>query len=150
MNQKFIFAFILLFAISVTNAITLKKRTTEFLKCNSLDPLSFISVIVSPNPPVPGQNATFSVSGVLGQDIKENGVIIIAFRTDDCVPLGVYPTTSVPPTKAGIYFGATIEATVPRNFKLHNSTVYYINAYLENGNVPIGCAEACFGQRCKN
>ncbi|CAG8442823.1 15392_t:CDS:1 [Dentiscutata heterogama] len=133
MNQKFTFVFILLVALSVTNAIFLKKRDYP---CPIIP--SF-NATVSPDPPVPKKNATINVSGTLEQDIKENGMLIIGFKYEDCVPLGVYSTTPVNQTKAGNPFNITVNVTVPPNFASENSIPYYIWAYIENGYEPIGC-----------
>ncbi|CAG8780195.1 24166_t:CDS:1, partial [Dentiscutata erythropus] len=96
---------------------------------------------ISPETPVPGQNATINVSGTLKQDIKENGMLIIGFQYVDCVPLGVYPTTPAPQTKAGNPFNITIEVLVPPTFASKEAP-YYIHAFIENGYEPIGCVIA--------
>ncbi|KAF0427635.1 hypothetical protein F8M41_006000 [Gigaspora margarita] len=118
MNQKFILAFILLVALS--------------------NPYDHFNIIVSPDPLIPGQNATFSVSGTLKQDITNNGVLIIEFQNQYFVPVGVDPTTSVPQTTAGNQFNVIFELKVPPNLP----SSYNILAMIENGDVPIGCAIA--------
>ncbi|CAG8442812.1 15391_t:CDS:1 [Dentiscutata heterogama] len=133
MNQKFTFVFILLFALSVTNAISLKKRISGCFK------VPIFNATISPNPPVPGQIATINVSGTLKQDIKENGILIIEFKYAGCIPLGVYPKISIHQTKAGNPFNVTTKVTVPPNFGSGNSKAYFITAYIENDYVPIGC-----------
>ncbi|CAB4388258.1 unnamed protein product [Rhizophagus irregularis] len=69
MNRNFIFVFILLATLSMVNAIPLHKRATVFGKCPPIPGLPTqpeeISVSISPDPVVPGQTDTFTVSGKL-------------------------------------------------------------------------------------
>ncbi|CAG8546572.1 41560_t:CDS:2, partial [Gigaspora margarita] len=95
------------------NAISLKKRATTFIACSN--PYDHFNIIVSPDPLIPGQNATFSVSGTLKQDITNNGVLIIEFQNQYFVPVGVDPTTSVLQTTAGNQFNVVFELKVPPN-----------------------------------
>ena len=68
MKRDFIFVFVLLAILSMVNAIPhqLHKRDTTFIQCPKSD-ASLLTVSVSPDPPVPGQTATYTISGKIAK-----------------------------------------------------------------------------------
>ncbi|PKY47877.1 hypothetical protein RhiirA4_463267 [Rhizophagus irregularis] len=75
MNRNLIFAFILFATFSIINAVPhqFRKRETAFYECGTSDPLH---VIVSPDPPVSEQPATYTVSSTLSNDITAGKTIL--------------------------------------------------------------------------
>ena len=83
MNRNFIFVFILLASLSIVNAIPiphkLLKRTTEFTQCRQSPPPPLLSVVISPDPVVPGNTETFTASATLDIDIPDGSELIAFF-----------------------------------------------------------------------
>ena len=80
MKRDFTFVFILLAILSMVNAIPyqLHKRDTTFIQCPKSD-ASLLTVSVSPDPPVPGQIATYTISGELAKAAPVGSTIVIRF-----------------------------------------------------------------------
>jgi hypothetical protein len=83
MNQNFIFVFILLFSLSIVNAIPiphkLLKRTTEFKQCKHSPMPPPLSIVISPDPVVSGNTETFTVSATFDQDIPDGTDLTVFF-----------------------------------------------------------------------
>ncbi|RIA95710.1 hypothetical protein C1645_816293 [Glomus cerebriforme] len=79
MERKFIFVCILFAMLSTLNAIPhqLHKRDTFFQKCTKEPPSGKLDVTFTPNPLVPGSPSIFEVSGILGNPIPVDSVLII-------------------------------------------------------------------------
>src|SRR5947208_1901809 len=80
MKRDFTFVFILLATLSMVNAIPhqLHKRDTTFNQCLKSD-ASLLTVSVSPDPPFPGQTATYTISGELAKAAPVDSAIFIGF-----------------------------------------------------------------------
>src|ERR1043165_687473 len=118
MNRNFIFVFILLAVLSMVNAIPLQKRETEFGKCPPIPKLPSqpdpISVSISPDPVVPGQNDTFPVSGTLSKEITPEYKLEIAFGDLTGKILAIY-IEDVPPTQPKTPFNVVVAELVPED-----------------------------------
>ncbi|CAI2193387.1 11022_t:CDS:2 [Funneliformis geosporum] len=85
MNRNFIFVFILLATLSLTNAFPrqLQKRTTSFTQCSppegSTTSPPLLSVILNPDPVVNGKPDNYTVSGTLDADITETTQLVVAY-----------------------------------------------------------------------
>ncbi|CAG8795849.1 33885_t:CDS:1, partial [Gigaspora margarita] len=129
MNQKSIFLFILLISLSVTNAIPLEKREPQFDDCSggNFANAQFINVAMSPDPLVSNQSVTFTVSGTLDHDIKDNGLIIAQLDDKNGINIVHFPDHATP-TNAGQPFNMkTLPHTlpvIPANYFL---TVFIVN-----------------------
>jgi len=84
MKQTIIFAFILLAALSMVNAIPLHKRETEFFQCPKGSQIE--DVTISPDPPESGKNVNFKISGTAEETIPEGSTLFIAFVNLDSTP----------------------------------------------------------------
>ncbi|CAG8694183.1 3169_t:CDS:2, partial [Dentiscutata erythropus] len=87
------------------------------------------NVIISPNPPISKQSATFNIFGTLDDDVEDNGRLLINFVDQDGNSLGNKSTTLVSPTVAGNPFNITTIVEVPT---LTNT--YSIEVFIENQN----------------
>ncbi|CAG8583008.1 8005_t:CDS:1, partial [Scutellospora calospora] len=92
----------------------LLKRTTEFMQCRQSPTPPLLSVVISPDPVVPGNTETFTASGTLDIDIPD-GTDLIAFFGDpssnkiigDIYKAPICDNNGCP--KAGIQFTKTLD-----------------------------------------
>src|ERR1041384_2066416 len=68
MNRNYIFVFILLAILNV-NSHPLHKRTTTFIPCLNA---ASLNIVISPDPLVSGQDATYTISGKLDVEIPDD------------------------------------------------------------------------------
>ncbi|CAG8770232.1 15004_t:CDS:1 [Dentiscutata erythropus] len=144
MNRNLIFTFILLIALSVTNAIPLEKRSTDFtFGCvdGFRNPIDAINASVSPDPVISGKNVTFSVSGTLSHKINKNGRILISFFDASLVLIEGHGAQA-PKTKAKRQFQANTTFKAPNDLP----SQYSIQVLVANPSNPpnkekdiIGC-----------
>ncbi|CAG8585620.1 3712_t:CDS:1 [Ambispora gerdemannii] len=140
MKTNFLFVFALLAMLCVVKAIPhqLYKRTTEFGPCPVPNLPSELSVTISPDPVVPDQISTFTVTGTLTTPITEDFNLIIAF--DD--PQSPLPfVAQIPP---GTTVNAVENVPVPSQSLLPSTygiAVAIINQNFEP-HLVIGCAYA--------
>jgi hypothetical protein len=151
MNRNFIFVFILLATFSIVNAIPLQKRETVFGKCPPIPQLPIqpdqISVSISPDPVVPGQDDTFTVSGTLSKEITDEYKLVIGFADLTGKSYAVY-VEDLPPTKPKTPFNVVKTEAVPAD--LPGSYAIGVGvAKLSNPPDVIGCALAVVGSSSK-
>ncbi|CAG8745723.1 18048_t:CDS:1, partial [Dentiscutata erythropus] len=138
MNQKSIFLFILL--------IPLDKRETQFQDCSdgNFASAKLIHVAMSPDPLVSQQSVTFTVSGSLDYDIKDNGLIVAQLDGEGNTNIDRFASPAKS-TKAGQPFSMTTRQhtlpDIPLNYRI---TVFIVNPTPQHNNTRdiIGCATA--------
>ena len=134
MKRDFIFVFILLATLSMVNAIPhqLHKRDTTFNQCLKSD-ASLLTVSVSPDPPVPGQTATYTISE--RQSLPSTGELKFIGEpivTELCAKAAC-PTDSI-----SIVEQVTIPAALP---KVYSNAI----GILDPAKIEYGCAIAAVG-----
>ncbi|CAG8573603.1 19999_t:CDS:1 [Cetraspora pellucida] len=155
MNRHLFIHLFLLVALFVTNAVNAavpKKRPIPTIfdgrcRVNETD-VEQIRANVNPDPVVAGKNVTFSVSGLLSQDIGDNGTVLVGFKDDLGFTIGNVASAPVPPTKAGNEF--SVDVTVEAPTVLTDS--YLMQVLVVNPSNPpdpqkdiVGCTVAVVG-----
>ena len=148
MKRDFIFVFILLAILSMVNAIPhqLHKRDTTFVQCPKTDEnvASLLTVIVSPDPPVAGQTATYTISGELAKAAPLGSELRIGFFDLEAKLIGVPTITDLcskvecPTSSISIVEQVTIPAALPDAYA---SAVLIIDL----DKIRYGCAVAAVG-----
>jgi hypothetical protein len=123
MKQNLILVVILLASILMVNAIPhqFNKRATSFTTCSKEAP-NTITVTVQPDPPVPGQDCTFSVGGTFAIDAGYKMLVVPVDSTtnslgepllaDICTTGGITCPTD-PTTPFNIVQSFTLPAQIP-------------------------------------
>ncbi|KAF0428415.1 hypothetical protein F8M41_005867 [Gigaspora margarita] len=142
MKQKFIFAFILLIVLSVSFAISLEKRSTEFQPCYIVNETLRIdfNVKISTDPPTPGQNFTINNFGNATRSI-ENSTIFVSIVMFD-IPYCNYSRSFIPPTEIGGQFNTINTAGPLPQFINFNTTYIQVRWYEKIEDLPpVGCSQ---------
>ncbi|CAB4388261.1 unnamed protein product [Rhizophagus irregularis] len=152
MNRNFIFVFILLATLSMVNAIPLQKRATVFGKCPPIPGLPTqpeqISVSISPDPVVPGQTDTFTVSGTLSKEITDEYKLVIALADLSGKTYAAY-VEDMPPTKPNTPFNVVKTESIPEDLPQSYAIGVGVTT-LANPPDVIGCALAVVGGSSSN
>ena len=143
MNHNFIFVFVLLVTLSMVNAIPLNKRATIFDACPVDPPISPLTVSITPDPPVAGQDEKFVVSGTLKHDITASvTILVIGFTADGTSPLiDPYTQNFTESVKAGTKFSITADK-VPTPSQFPSSYLITVIVGDPTKIDPYGCAFA--------
>jgi hypothetical protein len=154
MNRNFIFVFILLATLSMVNAIPLQKRATVFGKCPPIPDLPTqpeeISVSISPDPVVPGQNDTFTVSGTLSKEITDEYKLLIGLADLQGLPYAAY-AQDIPPTKPNTSFNVVKKIeSIPKDLPKAYAIGVAVAKLSSNPPDGIGCALAIVGSSSSN
>ncbi|POG76862.1 hypothetical protein GLOIN_2v1553339 [Rhizophagus irregularis DAOM 181602=DAOM 197198] len=149
MNRNFIIIFILLFTLSMINAVPhqLRKRETNFDSCLVGKDVVPLTVKINPDPPVAKKPESFTVSGTLNDDILAYNTVLMIGFVDSTGALSLtapYFQKFVEPVKAGTPFSINA-SKVPTPVNLPD--VYIIRVIVGDLNDNIyGCALAVVGE----
>ncbi|RGB36399.1 hypothetical protein C1646_758124 [Rhizophagus diaphanus] len=145
MKQNLIFIVILLATLSMVNAIPyyqLDKRATMFGPCpeGPQGTLPALTVTLQPDPPVPGQNCTATVTGTIDSGINPGAILtVIAFDSANNVigPLGAAeicsPEVKCPTTSLSATTTIPIDASLPATY----SIAFVI---MDENKAPLSCS----------
>ncbi|CAG8766287.1 12067_t:CDS:1, partial [Dentiscutata erythropus] len=111
------FAFILLIALFVTNAIPLEKSSTDFSNLCIIEGhfVGAISASVSPDPVISEQSVNFKVSRTLNYSVTDKELIYIGFFNALGSLIEDYNNSTAPRTEAGCLFNANPTFEAPAN-----------------------------------
>jgi hypothetical protein len=141
MKQTLIFVVILLATLSMVNAIPyyhLNKRAATFGPCAQEAPFP-ITVSFQPDPPVSGQDCTFTVTGAINSGINAGAKLVVIYLDSGNIPINE-PTIidicstgdTCPITSLNLVRTIPIPAGLPATYSI------FVTVTDENSN-PLGC-----------
>ena len=156
MNRIFILAFVLFAMLFAVNAAPLElvKRETKFPPCPGLPPdVVGLDVKMTPDPFVPGQEATFDIKGTLKKDVVAGDLFGLGFVDPVAqAPIGdplVVDICTIPgvtcPIKAGTAFSTTQKYTAPKEFPKSYAIIVAIGRGKAPVSEPIACSDVSIG-----
>jgi hypothetical protein len=142
MNQNLIFVVILLATLSMVNAISyyhhLNKRAATFGPCAQEAPFP-ITVSLQPDPPVPGQDCTFTVTGTIDSGINAGANLTVIYLDSGDLPIN--KATIIDICSSGDACPITslnLVRTIPTPADLPGTYSIFIAIGDENG-LPLSC-----------
>jgi hypothetical protein len=145
MNRNFSLVFILLATLSIVNAIPFHKRDTTFVPCPGDPPKNPLTVSVVPDPLVPGQNATYSVSGVLDPPADTGSLLIIRFYDSAEQEIGEPFVMDLCATNTCPLSNIETTAEVPVPAELPEQYIIVVGVGVPDTKSISGCAAAAVG-----